>query len=246
MKRSVKNLLDYKFETEDRMEGAIKDFILDDIKWIIRYLEVSFGSLFKNQKVLVPRVFLEEPDWENHKFPVKLKKDTISRCPSIEEHETVSRAYEAKLSDYYGLRYYWMYGYAVPGVATFPPHKIDPPEKSIKEKDLNINLRSFKEIEGYHICAIDKKIGHIEDIIVDDKNWQIVYVAVDTSNWLPWSKKVVIPVNKLEEVSYTGREVTIKMNSEAIMNAPDYDQTLPFESEFENDVINFFNSSLMK
>ena len=165
MKRSIKTLMNYSIKAEDGMKGGIKDILLDEERWIIRYLEVSYGGLFQDERVLIPRAFLEEPNWAMNNFPVKLKKEDIERCPKLEEKATISRAYEEKLSQYYGVEYYWPYGYAPPVAAAYPPRPIKPPVKRFSEKELDTSLSSFNQIKGYHIKATDDKIGHIEDII---------------------------------------------------------------------------------
>ena len=116
----------------------------------------------------------------------------------------------------------------------------------MSEQDLDTSLRSFKEVKGYHIRAIDGKLGHIDDIIVDDQDWQVVYVIVDTSNWLPWSKKVMLGINWLEEISYVDREVSLRLHTETIKKAPEYDANRPVELDYEKAIYDFFGSSLVK
>jgi hypothetical protein len=52
-----------------------------------------------------------------------------------------------------------------------------------------------KEVNGYDIEASDGNIGHVEDFILEDKTWALRYVVVDTRNWLPGGKKVMLSLN---------------------------------------------------
>jgi len=63
------------------------------------------------------------------------------------------------------------------------------------------HLRSYKEFKGYDIEASDGKIGHVEDFILKDKTWALRYVVVDTLNWLPGGKKVILSLNWVKFVS---------------------------------------------
>ena len=63
--------------------------------------------------------------------------------------------------------------------------------KESPERHDDPHLRSTLHVTGSHIHATDGEIGHVEDFIVDDKNWTIRHVIVDTTNWLP-GKKVLI------------------------------------------------------
>ncbi len=86
MKRSLKNLLVFKIRETDGEKGNIKDFLFDEKKWIIRYLEVEIGSFFMGKRVLVERSFLDTPQWSTLIFPVKLTKLQIENAPELKDH----------------------------------------------------------------------------------------------------------------------------------------------------------------
>jgi hypothetical protein len=46
---------------------------------------------------------------------------------------------------------------------------------------------------GYHIHAADGAIGHIENFLMEDKNWEIRYLIADTRNWWPGQHVLVSP-----------------------------------------------------
>ena len=247
MKRSLDDLVGYYLDALDGQKGKIKDFLFDEEGWILRYAEVDFGSLFKDKRILIPKIFLREPDWDVKRFPVSLSREAIDLCPGIDEKTPVSREYEEALAEHYGIEKYWPYMYAAtPEPAIYPPRPMIPPRKVIDEKDLDTSLRSFREVKGYHINATDGEIGHVEDLLVDDQDWQIVYLVVDTSNWLPWSKKVLISINWLREISYVTREVSIDLRKETIKDAPEYDPRKPLEEDIERTLYDFFSRSLVK
>jgi len=247
MKRSLKTLIDYKIQTTDQVEGKINDFLFDEKSWVIRYMKSDFGNFISPQKVLVPQVFLESPNWHDHSFPIEISSKEIDRCPDIEEHQTVSRKYEEILFEHYDLKPYWYSAYTVPIASSFyPPRPLKTPTKNIEEENIDTILRSFEEVKGYHIQAIDGKIGHIEDLIIDDDDWQIVYVVIDTSNWLPWSKKVLIAIDWMDNISYEKREVKISLHKDAIKNAPEYDESQTIDELFEKSMYDFYSLSLVK
>jgi sporulation protein YlmC with PRC-barrel domain len=241
MKRSLKNLIGYSIEALDGPKGKVKDFLFDEDTWVIRYLEVDFGSFFKSKRVLIPSVFLKKPIWEMKHFPIELTKDEIERCPGIDEKIPVSREYELELSKHYNYSQYWSSPYIPPaGALYFPTRPLKVPTKIIDEKNMDTSLRSFNEVKGYHINAIDGKLGHVEDIIVDDSDWQIVYLIVDTSNWLPWSKKVLLAITWMEEISYLNSEVSISLHTDTIKNAPEYNAEHPVGIDYEKELFNYY------
>lgn len=243
MKRSLKNITGYSVEMLDGPKGKVKDFLFDEESWIIRYLEVGFGNLFKDKRILIPKTFLKDPDWNKEHFPVNLDQKDVESCPDLDERAPVSRAYEKKLSEHYEIDYYWPTLYAPPVVTTpyYPPRPLHSPSKIVDEEDIDTSLRSFVEVKGYHIRATDGKLGHVADMIVDDEDWQIVYLIIDTSNWRPWSKVVILSIDWMESISYTNRAVTINLESEHIKNAPEYNPAHPIDMDYEKVLYEYYH-----
>jgi sporulation protein YlmC with PRC-barrel domain len=52
------------------------------------------------------------------------------------------------------------------------------------------HLQTATAVVGYAIRAEDGEIGHVKDVLVDDKAWAIRYLVVDTEHW--WAGKTVL------------------------------------------------------
>ncbi|MFO7852057.1 MAG: PRC-barrel domain-containing protein [Bacteroidota bacterium] len=247
MKRSLKNIIGYSINpVGDGPKGKVKDFLFDEEKWVIRYMEADFGSFFESKRVLIPRLFIGTPDWDKEEISINLSEKDIDSCPAPEKKLPISRAYEMELNKYYDIDHYWMYDFgAVENPMLYPPRPVGIPAKLVDEKDLDTSLRSYDEVTGYHINALDGKLGHIDDIIVDDEDWQIVYLIADTSNWLPWSKKVILPIDFLNDISYVNQEVSIHLEKDSIKNAPEFDRSRPLEPAEEKSVYDFLSSIMV-
>jgi hypothetical protein len=57
--------------------------------------------------------------------------------------------------------------------------------------ELTSRLHSVQGTSGCHIQALDGHIGCIEDLLADDDQWTIQYLAVDASQWIGGS--VLVP-----------------------------------------------------
>jgi hypothetical protein len=100
-------------------------------------------------------------------------------------------------------------------------------------------LRSAQEVTGYHIQATDDEIGHVEDFFVDDLAWTLVYIVVDTRNWLP-GRKVLVPPQWADQVSWSERKVFFKLGKEKIENSPEYDHTEIPKRQYEDLLYNHY------
>ncbi|RPI46357.1 MAG: PRC-barrel domain containing protein [Bacteroidetes bacterium] len=246
MKRSLKNLKGYTIEAIDGPKGKVKDFLFDEDLWVIRYVEVDFGNIWNDRRVLIPRDYLGIPDWDDKHFPVSLNRSQIEKCPRLDEKMTVSREYEMEMSRHYNLDYYWPSGYVAHAGAPmyYPGRPLNPPSRIFHEDQLDTSLRSFNEVRGYKIRATDGKLGQVEDFLIDDLDWQIVYLIIDTRKWMPWSRDVILSIDMLNSISYMDQEVTIDLESDQIREAPEYDPSNPFDMDYERALREYYQEIL--
>ena len=63
------------------------------------------------------------------------------------------------------------------------------------------HLQPATAVMGYAMQAEDGEIGHVKDVLVDDKAWAIRYLVIDTEKW--WAgKKVLVSPQWLTRVTW--------------------------------------------
>ncbi len=242
MLRSLKEIRGYRLLARDGDIGSVHDFFFDDEIWAVRYIIVDTGTWLPGRKVLLVPSAVEQPEWETHTLPVRLDKEQVKSSPDIDADKPVSRQSEIELHKHYNWIPYW-------GV---PPHGVAPPispkeeekeeeeEKRVLEGErVDPHLRSVKEVTGYHIQATDGEIGHVEVFIADDSDWFIRYMVVDTKNWLP-GRKVLVPPDWIEHVSWTESMVHVDLPRELIKNSPEYDPAAPVNRQYEERLYDYY------
>lgn len=83
-------------------------------------------------------------------------------------------------------------------------------------------LLNAKEMEGYAISATDGVIGHVKDFYLDDEQWVIRYLVVETGSWLSSRKVLVSPI----AVGIPNREqslLPVSISREQVSKSPDID-----------------------
>ncbi len=247
MKYSLKDLKGYSLQATDGEKGKIKNFLFDDETWTIRYVEAELGSFLKEKRVLIPKEQLGQPQ-ENKHFTVKLTIKSIENAPDLGYDLPVSRKHEQELFDYYGLVPYWPANIGMfPGRESmyYPGQIIAPPKKVGKVEENDTHLRSFHEVKGYFIKAADDSFGHVEDLIIDDSDWQILYAIIDTKNLVPWSKQVMLPIELIDEISFFDKEAKINLTKEAIKDAPEYNPEDSISAEYEKVLKDFYGRKMI-
>jgi hypothetical protein len=158
----------------------------------------------------------------------------------------VSRQHEVELHAYYGWQPYWamppmagslappFWGPALPGTAYPPTGEARVAEEvAAREREhADPHLRSAREIEGYHVAATDGEIGHVEDFLIDEGEWAIHLLGIDTGNWLP-GRKVVISPAWLRDIDWSGRRIVVDVTRQQIKDSPEYDPALIPEGYLE-------------
>jgi len=246
MLRSTNELLGYKLEASDGNLGKVRDFYFDDESWTVRYLVADTRRWLPGRLVLISPSSLGHPKWAAHLFPVSLDKEQIENGPPISQDQPVSRQQESKLSRYYGWPIYWGAGlsYGAPPMAPAAIAKLAEEGAEAEEKDEqddgDQHLRSVREVTGYKIKAQDGEIGHVEDFIVDDESWILRYLVVDTRNWLPGGKKVMLSPGWAERVDWKREKVVVDLKGDTVERGPEYNPANPVNREVETRLYDYY------
>jgi hypothetical protein len=68
MLRSLKDLERYTVSATDGDVGSVVDFLLDDERWIVRYLVVETGGFLDGHRVLISPISFRSADWSTRSF----------------------------------------------------------------------------------------------------------------------------------------------------------------------------------
>lgn len=226
MLQSIKQLYGDKLGAADGELGQVKDFYFDDRNWAVRYLVVDTGTWLTSRQVLLSPHAFGSLDQAGKVLAVNLTRRQIEGSPSIECHKPVSRQYEEKYYRYYGWPYYWL-GDGLWGMSGFPilelPAKPLPGEPSVADdpqrERADAHLRSTQAVQGYHLQASDGTIGHVCDFLMDGKSWAIGHLVIKTGHRFT-GKEVLIPVGKVDRISYEDSTVFVNLTKEAVEQSP--------------------------
>jgi sporulation protein YlmC with PRC-barrel domain len=209
MERNIDSLIGYSIEATDGEIGKVEDFYFDDETWTIRYLVVETGGWLSGRKVLISPAAFTGSNIKVDLFPVNLTMEQIRTSPDIDTDKPVSRQKEAMLNKHHFWQNYW-------GSGSYAGEMSIPNKRPIVIKDADrdpaddAHLRSIKQVGGYAIHALDGEIGHVNNLIVDDKTWELKDLIVDTHNWIG-GKKVLIPITNVDSVSFVTLSVYLNI-----------------------------------
>ncbi len=239
MLRSLKEIIGYTLQETDDVIGSCKDFLFDDVQWNIRYMVADTGTWLAQHKVLITPNALGSPDWQSELIPVSQTRNEIENCPPLDSHAPVSRAYEETYHEHFGLPFYWIgadftegmiaKGGIIQPVADLPEEDA-PTETEGNNED--IHLRSSQEIMSYGVMARDQQAGRIDDIIIDDSNWEIKHFVVNTGAVLP-DKLVLVEPNEVTLIDWSNQQVSIDMSANILQERESFDPDEPVNRQQE-------------
>lgn len=106
--RSTHEVIGYSINAWDGDIGYVKDFIVEDDIWAIRYMVVDTGNWLPGKKVLIAPQWITEVSWGESKVYVELTQEEVKNSPEFDASAPVNRAYEERLYDFYGRPKYWL------------------------------------------------------------------------------------------------------------------------------------------
>jgi uncharacterized protein YrrD len=241
---SVNDTLGYRVHALDGEIGSVHDLFFEDKTSRVRYLVADAGGWLVGRRVLLAPDALGNMDPAKHEITTHLTKEQVKNSPSVDTDKPVSRQPELELHRYYTWSPYWqqagVYGPA-PYWGGFP---VAEPTRRVEETPVereaadaerarrDPHLRSAREVIGYYIEARNGDIGHVEDLLVDEHDWAIRYIVVDTRNWLP-GRKVLIATDWLERVEWASQQIVVDLTRDQIENSPEYDPSQTLDRSYQ-------------
>lgn len=236
----VNDLKSFSLRATDGVIGEVEEMFVSDDAWVVRYVIVRTGGWLDREHVLISPLALDVPNGPARTIPVSLSQEQVRNAPTADSKRTVSRENEVKYHDYYGWPYYWVGGpmwgpFMTPGeLARAEVKRADKGDGSPRrEPRAPSRLRSTEEVRGYGFEGADGDLGHIDDFVVDDEDWSVRYLVIDTRNWWPGGKKVLLPTALVHEISWDAQKVTSNVSRETVKSAPEYEESLPIPVAFQ-------------
>jgi uncharacterized protein YrrD len=233
--RNLKDLEGYKVQASDGKVGSVHDFYFDDHKWMVRYLIIQTAEGLDRGNILLSPKAVEKIYDDEKSFELAVTLEDVRNSPDIDTAKPISRELETVIHDYYQWPYYWQSGGVSgigPGTVSAYPAPADREREISAERATNPNLRSVSEVLGYNIQARDGEIGFLEDFIVEDQAWNVVYLIVNTGNWLA-DRKVLVSPQWIERISWPNSTVEVDLKRDTVQHSPELDPNAPINREYE-------------
>jgi len=93
-------------------------------------------------------------------------------------------------------------------------------------------LRNIADLRGYAVHATDGIIGEVDDFYVDDEDWAVRYLIVNTGGWLTGRKVLISPL-AIGHPDWLGQMLPVSLSKAQIEHSPDIDTRKPVSRQQE-------------
>jgi len=235
----------YEIIATDGSIGAVSDFLFEDTTWKIRWLVDETGGWLFGRKVLIHPSAIGHVDDVHHRLSVNLTTEAVRNSPGIGQDEPVSRQIETSLYGYYGWDPLWAgrcFGggaIAAPLVAPALSGLMMAPERPEGGAG-DPHLRSCAAVKGYHVHGSDHEVGHVEGFLLDDQDWTIRYLIVDTRNWWP-GDHVLLATAAVSAIDWSLHEVRVKATRAQVQTSPPWQREAAVSPEYERKLFTHYD-----
>jgi len=237
MLRIASELKRYDIIATDGRLGTVSDFLFDDTNWKIRWLVDETGGWLFGRKVLIHASAIGQADDVQQRLAVNLTTEAVRDSPGVGQDEPVSRQIETSLYGYYGWDPLWLgrsFGrgaIAAPLVAPALSGLVMAPERPAGDGQ-DPHLRSCDAVTGYHVHGSDHEVGHVEGFLLDEQDWAVRYLIVDTHNWWP-GDHVLLATAAVSAIDWSRREVRVTVTRAQVQSSPPWPREVAISSEYE-------------
>ena len=232
--RSLRELDGYRVEGPSGVLANVLDAYFDDQSWTVRYLMVV-GVGHGASTVLLSPHSVRRIDRRRRTIVTALTPSQFRAMPGVDAEPAIPRTAEIGLLRYYGFPYYWI-GHDRWGddraPRPLPATLVTGAGASGPTPASETRLRSVRDLRRYTIHATDGELGHVDDLLVEDRTWAVRYLVVDTRRWWPGAHVLLSP-EWVSHVSWVERSVHVSLERARIRTAPAYDRTRPLDRAYE-------------
>jgi len=207
----------YEVVATDGKLGKAVDAYFEESTRQIRCLVVDTGHWLPGKRLLLPRKWLGLPDIQADIVPAKVTREEAEACQTREEDLPVSWQQEELLRERFGGLDFHSGApeggmqETVPQQAMNQVQVLGPCGEALTSG----KVRSLKELIGYRIEALDGPLGVAEDFLIEDGDWAVRYIIVDTKSWKP-GREVLVPPHWIEHVSWNERRIHLRISRQKV------------------------------
>ncbi len=100
--RSIEAITGYHVHATDGAIGHVKDLLVDDVSWGIRYILIDTRNWWPGEELLIAPCSVRDIEWTGKLVALDVTREQVKGSPRYDPSKTVDRVYDEQLHTYYG------------------------------------------------------------------------------------------------------------------------------------------------
>ncbi|CAN5197783.1 PRC-barrel domain-containing protein [soil metagenome] len=100
-------------------------------------------------------------------------------------------------------------------------------------------LRSLRQFDKYAVSATDGDLGHVGDFLIDDEQWAVRYLVVETGSLLDRRRVLISPIS-FRHADWATHRFHLALTLDQIRSSPGIDTDKPVSRQHERDYLGYY------
>ncbi len=100
-------------------------------------------------------------------------------------------------------------------------------------------LKRFSDLRKMRLSAIDRDVGKIHDILLEDGTWNVRYLIVGVWNTMPVRRVLIAPA-AISELDFDYMRVSTSLHAQQVLDSPPLDHDQPVSRQYERALVDHF------
>jgi sporulation protein YlmC with PRC-barrel domain len=100
-------------------------------------------------------------------------------------------------------------------------------------------LRSLGDLDKYSVSATDGDLGHVDDFLIDDEQWVVRYLVVESGGFLDRRGVLISPIS-FRRAEWESQRFHLALTLDQIRNSPGIDTDKPVSRQHESEYLGYY------
>lgn len=237
-----------RLSAKDGKLGNVKDILMDDRFWGTSYIVADTSKWLPGRTVLLGVEAVRPPTDLNYILGVKHTVEEVKNAPPLEADAPVSKQHEIMLHAYYNWTIpQFLFSQAPLTTVGGVPLGRQAALELMNRMDTNSHLRSANEIIGYDVNAQSVKIGVLDNIVLQLKNWSVSLLVVKINKeYKGRANGDTLPVSPawIQNVFWKDRSIRVDLPSNVFFDSPEFQKDLLNEHYLDKQLFEHYRDYL--
>ncbi len=209
MLRPLNGMIGFRLLADNKITSKVSDFLFAAPDWRVQYVVLTVGVWLHKRSILVPWTALNRPVGRMDVIPVNLTREDLKHCSELTSLLPLPRFNHRAHEP----------GWSDHGQPRFP-------------------LCSAEALQGATVEGMDGRLGVVDDLIVDDEDWQLHYYVLRVAR--PEHDHLTLAaVHWTEQFLEKRNTVGLDLSRETVHNSPPYEPSAPINRDYDGNLVEY-------